>query len=260
MKNKFLVIGERCDDEFIYGKSIRLSPEVPVPIFEPTRTIVVHGMAMNVYQNLIALLKNERCNDEIYHLTSSHAATKTRYVDEKTNHYFLRVDSGDANYERIDITDYKYNKSINDANIILISDYNKGYLTEDDIVDISRYASDHAHIFLDTKKPLTERILNVVDYVKINEKEYNNNLNVIPQELFEYEKKIIITKGDKGAEYCSKLYPTQGNVTMDVSGAGDTFLAALAFKYAMSFNIHDSIIFANKISSIVVNKRGVSTI
>jgi hypothetical protein len=77
------------------------------------------------------------------------------------------VDSGDANYERIDITDYKYNKSINDANIILISDYNKGYLTEDDIVDISRYASDHAHIFLDTKKPLTERILNVVDYVKI---------------------------------------------------------------------------------------------
>lgn len=260
MKNKFLVIGERCDDVFIYGKSSRLSPEVPVPIFEPTRTNMVHGMAMNVYKNLVALIKNEKRNDEVYELTSSHCATKTRYVDEKTNHYFLRVDVGDYAYERIDTADYIHNKTINDSNIVLISDYNKGFLTEDDIVDIALHASDHAMIFLDTKKPLTERILEAVDFVKINEKEYNNNLANIPQELFKYEKKIIITKGDKGAEYRNKLYPTQGNVTMDVSGAGDTFLAALAFKYAMTINIHDSIIFANQISSIVVNKRGVSTI
>jgi D-beta-D-heptose 7-phosphate kinase/D-beta-D-heptose 1-phosphate adenosyltransferase len=48
--------------------------------------------------------------------------------------------------------------------------------------------------------------------------------------------------------------------TIDVSGAGDTFMAALAFKYMQTKNIEESIVFANQIASIVVSKKGVSTI
>ena len=35
MSNIFLVIGEECTDEFVYGKAERLSPEAPVPVFIP---------------------------------------------------------------------------------------------------------------------------------------------------------------------------------------------------------------------------------
>ena len=46
---KILVIGDSCIDEFIYGKSDRLCPEAPVPIFIPTKIISNGGMALNVF-------------------------------------------------------------------------------------------------------------------------------------------------------------------------------------------------------------------
>ena len=48
--------------------------------------------------------------------------------------------------------------------------------------------------------------------------------------------------------------------TTDVSGAGDTFVAAFAYKYLKTKNIAESIIYANLCASIVVTKKGVSTI
>ena len=47
---------------------------------------------------------------------------------------------------------------------------------------------------------------------------------------------------------------------VSVSGAGDTFVAAFAFKYAKTFDAAVSIIYANEMASFVVNKRGVTTI
>jgi sugar/nucleoside kinase (ribokinase family) len=48
--------------------------------------------------------------------------------------------------------------------------------------------------------------------------------------------------------------------TIDVSGAGDTFLAALAFKYMQKNDMSDAIDYANLLSSKVVSKKGISTI
>jgi sugar/nucleoside kinase (ribokinase family) len=70
---------------------------------------------------------------------------------------------------------------------------------------------------------------------------------------------MIITLGGKGAKYMGTLYPTEPKETIDVSGAGDTFLAAFAIKYLQVQDVDVSITFANKMSSIVVSKRGVNT-
>ena len=48
---KVLVIGDSCEDIFIYGDITRLSPEAPVPVLQPTRETKHGGMALNVYNN-----------------------------------------------------------------------------------------------------------------------------------------------------------------------------------------------------------------
>jgi D-beta-D-heptose 7-phosphate kinase/D-beta-D-heptose 1-phosphate adenosyltransferase len=95
---KYLIIGERCQDRFVYGKSNRLSPEAPIPIFSPISEVKTLGMAMNVYNNLKAMISSG--TDKVSYVVSKAASVKTRFVDDKTNHYFLRVDS-EEKYDRI---------------------------------------------------------------------------------------------------------------------------------------------------------------
>jgi sugar/nucleoside kinase (ribokinase family) len=69
-----------------------------------------------------------------------------------------------------------------------------------------------------------------------------------------------VTLGSKGAKYIDTIYPSPDpKETIDVSGAGDTFTASFTLKYLQTKNVEESIIFANKMSSIVVSKRGVAT-
>ena len=47
-----LVIGDSCEDVFIYGDIERISPEAPVPVFKPTHEETNGGMARNVANNV----------------------------------------------------------------------------------------------------------------------------------------------------------------------------------------------------------------
>ncbi len=87
---KILVIGDSCKDVFIYGKANRLCPEAPVPVFIPQRKTETGGMAANVYENI------ESLGVEVDLVTNSEVITKTRYVEEKTDHQIIRVDSDSA--------------------------------------------------------------------------------------------------------------------------------------------------------------------
>jgi D-beta-D-heptose 7-phosphate kinase/D-beta-D-heptose 1-phosphate adenosyltransferase len=253
----FLVIGEVCTDEFIYGKSNRLSPEAPVPIFEPVRRETNDGMAKNTYNNLLALIRNAKRNHSIDGVFSENMSTKTRYVDIKTNHYFLRVDS-ETDFQRI-VFDSLTKRKIQDADCIVISDYNKGYLELEDIIKIYKLKKESAPIFLDTKKQLTPKIFDWIDFIKVNQKEYNENVTVTAKKI--HSSKIIVTLGETGAFYNHKTFrSTNPKNTVDVSGAGDTFMAALCFKYMESKTIETAIQYANLIAGEVVSKRGVSTI
>ena len=139
-----LVIGEVCTDKFIYCKINRLSPEAPVPILSPTYTTKNSGMAGNVVANLKAL--EPTCITML--LGQTEVITKTRYIEEKSNHMFLRVDEGEEN-----ITPIKWSKDfetiIKDSDLVIVSDYNKGFLSENDIEYI---CNSHPLVFLDTKK------------------------------------------------------------------------------------------------------------
>lgn len=238
-----IVIGESCTDIYVYTKSTRLSPEAPVPVLIPTKKIKTGGMAMNVYNNVI----NMDSNVSIRLITHKNKIKKKRYVDEKSNHSFIRVDTGEDNidpyYDRID----------NKYGITIISDYNKGYLTNDDIINI---ANKSKTTILDSKRRLTYDIINSVDYIKLNQDEYNNNKDLINDDNIN---KFIITMGGNGVSHNGIVYMQEKNApTIDVSGAGDTFTAALALSLYNNKSLPEAIRMANKMAYRVVLKRGTS--
>ena len=254
MEFNFLIIGETCRDVFIYGCSKRLSPEAPVPVFTPEEEVCTHGMAKNVYYNLLSLVKSYPEKQSVFKHVSSHSATKVRYVDKKTNHYFLRVDTGDDKYERIEFTD-ELKKLLTNADCVLISDYNKGFLKIDDIIKIRKSVREGCPIILDTKKKVKE-LLPYVTFVKINNKEYLENVD--EDDIAHYSNRLIVTLGERGTMYGGRTYPSPSpQNTIDVSGAGDTFMAAFSFKYMEDGDIVSAINFANKCASEVVVKKGV---
>jgi sugar/nucleoside kinase (ribokinase family) len=113
-------------------------------------------------------------------------------------------------------------------------------------------------IFLDTKKVLGNWA-HYVDFIKINSVEYNKSKEQIDNDLV-LQDKTIVTRGKYGCNYQGKTYPTTDVPIKDVSGAGDTFLSGLVVEYIRSKNIELAIEFAQKCTTIVIQKTGVSTI
>ena len=106
--SKILVIGESCLDIFNYGVCNRLCPEAPVPVFNPSHSVEKGGMATNVYNNILAL-------DAAVHLHTNNNwknITKTRFIDYKTNHMFMRLDCKDAEVGASKIKKISFKKNI----------------------------------------------------------------------------------------------------------------------------------------------------
>lgn len=254
---KITLIGDLCKDIFIYGKCERLSPEAPVPIFEEIHRVENWGMAGNVATNLESLCNNDTNTFEIKKHLSPTYETKTRYVDDKSNHIFLRVDHKKDRDYNFQMT-FELQNDINSSDVIIISDYDKNYLSLFDILEITSLKKNKAIVLLDTKKKIKDKhFFSRIDYVKMNGKEYEQNKSIIEEDN---QNKFIITLGENGTIYKNKIYEVEKKQTIDVSGAGDTFLASLAFILSKGEDIDQAIKFANKMASLVVTKRGVSTI
>ncbi len=241
---KILIVGESCRDVFVYCKANRLCPDIPVPALSIVSQTENPGMAMNVQRNVRSIFSN--C--DIMTNDGWEGVTKTRYMHLESNHMFIRVDT-DHNISRVDVKKIPLN-----YDIIAISDYNKGFLTEEDI----KYLCErHNNVFIDTKKILGDWANNV-KFVKINNFEYERSKGSIPETL---KDKIIYTKGESGAYFNGKSYPVNEKVEVnDTSGAGDSFFAALLVKYAETEDIEEAINFANECASAAVQHKGVSVI
>ena len=243
---KVLVIGDSCRDIFVYGKCERLCPDAPVPVFEPLYTRENLGMAGNVYQNLVSL--GVPCT----FISNAANVEKKRMVEEKTNHMFLRIDTGENNIQRIkDIS----MDLLKEHTAVVISDYDKGFLEKEDIEFI---CDNHSLVFIDTKKKLGD-FCRKVSFIKINEPEYQRSLDFISKSDWVADK-LIITLGSKGCQYRKNTYPVSKVEIKDLSGAGDTFLAGLVFDYLKTSAIEKSIRFANDCATKVVQKKGVVTL
>ena len=230
---KVLLLGDSCEDEYIYGNCDRISPEAPVPVMKLGRVETKTGMAGNVCLNLQAF------NLNITFLTNTEKIVKTRFIDEKSNYQILRVDDEKR------IKPLMIPVMTNSFDAVVISDYNKGYLTTEKIFEIVESAS--CPVFIDSKKSILPNKPNC--FVKINDVEY--------EKLDDYNiDNLIVTKGSEGCIYKQTLYPAEKVNVYDVVGAGDTFLAALVYGYITTNNIDESLMLGNRAAAIAVQQPG----
>jgi D-beta-D-heptose 7-phosphate kinase/D-beta-D-heptose 1-phosphate adenosyltransferase len=250
-KFNILVIGDTCIDKFTYGVASRLAPEAPVPVFNPSNFTSNPGMAGNVSRNIEALGAN------VILVANNENIIKNRYVDDRTGHILLRVDDNDK-VKRISsniiesLKNNQFNGKYVDA--IIISDYNKGFLEEDDIKYI---CENNDNVFIDTKKIINGWCINA-SFIKINNVEYEHTKYSLKK--LNLKDKLIITLSNKGCKYMDEIFPVKKVDIRDVSGAGDTFISGLVVEYIRTKDIKQSILFAQECATVVVQKPGVSTI
>ena len=246
---KILVIGESCVDRFVYGfVQDRKCPEAPAFILSPNEAIENKGMAANTQANVISL--GVKC-DIITNSKKLMMSSKAYYrlIDSRFQHHLIRFDEGENSLlEEINI---KRVEHIDKIDCVVISDYNKGFLSEEDIEYICK---NHKLTFLDTKKTLGNFCL-ATTYININNFEYTKSQPVIDDAAF-YEK-LVITLGPRGCQHKDNIYPVEKTEVIDQVGAGDTFIAALAVKFLENNQIDQSIEFANFCATKAVKKKGV---
>lgn len=236
---KILLVGDAGEDTYTYGYVNRISPEAPVPVFEPKYNIVKDGLASNVCNNLMML----GCDVTYIY---SEVCKKQRLMDVRSKQQLMRIDR-DVQCRTM-LNGFVNEAKLNSHQAVVISDYNKGTVDYTLIEWIRKEFK--GPIFVDTKKTDLAKLEGC--YIKINELE-KSRATSLPD-----PKNLIVTHGSGGAMWDGFVYAAQpiGDVT-DVCGAGDTFLAALAYQFLATNSMSDAINFANKASAVTVQHVGV---
>ena len=246
---KILVIGDKCTDVFVYGSVDRVCPEAPVPVMVSHREERNSGMAGNVYENVKSICNSFfKDKHDIRLISNENNIYKTRYVDEKSNQMLCRIDTNDYSEQSFDskMIDENY-----DA--IIVADYDKGFLSEDDLELLSQIAP---YTFIDTKKSFGDWILGYT-YIKINEKEWDENSDW--KKIDQVKDRCIVTLGSKGSRLNGDFVKINKPVeVLDLSGAGDTYMAAFAMWFLEKGTPLNAMNFANTMASKVVSKQGVT--
>ena len=236
-----IVIGDKCTDKYVYGKCNRLSPEQPVPVLDKTEIKERPGMAANTEMNLKAFGVNTVL------LSQREEIIKTRFVDSNSGYQLMRLDET-PKVGRIANAELKMAFMHMNPDAVVISDYDKGYLTEDDLWIVCNNIN--RPVFVDTKKRRLFQKDNV--YWKINKKEYDDLI----QEDIPDLRNLIVTLGSDGATWNNTIFKPEPVKVFDVCGAGDTFLAALVYKFLLTNDMRSSIMYANKAAAITVTHPG----
>lgn len=204
------MVGDACNDIYMYGICKRISPEAPVPILDFMAKESRGGMALNVAANLEAfgLVVHKHTNDP-------NSISKTRFIDTRSHQQIMRLDE-------THLSEFAHLLPTFSPNTIIISDYNKGFLTTPYLIRLVSYATTLGiPIYVDTKRKDISIFENCI--IKVNEDEYAAIAKVPDGE---YD--LIVTKGKDGALWNGQHFTAPIAEAFDVTGAGDVFLAALA--------------------------------
>jgi D-beta-D-heptose 7-phosphate kinase/D-beta-D-heptose 1-phosphate adenosyltransferase len=230
---KVLLIGDSCIDRYVYGSCDKFNQEAPVPLMKYEEVFECEGMALNVRNNLSSL------GFEVDFITNTETIIKTRYIDSNTKKQILRVDINDTVSEI-----GKYPENLTNYDAIVISDYNKGFITEHLVEYLTKNFT--GPIFVDSKRRDLKIFSNCI--LKINKYEYDNSIS-LPDNY-------IVTLGKMGAMYNEEIFRGVIVDMYDPIGAGDVFLSAIVYKFLESNNIKESIKFANRAAAISVQHFG----
>lgn len=304
---RMLIIGDVMLDEFIYGKVERISPEAPVPVIRlksekkmlgGAGNVALNAAALKVNTSFIGLIGNDEAgltvnklfeetsiNKHLFKLKDYPTIIKKRYI--AGNAQLLRADKEEKFPDVAGIIDRLekiFVKFLKKADVILLSDYNKGTLTKEVCQMIIKNANLANVLVIVDPKGQDYTKYNGAFLVKPNLKEFSEAVNIKfnPQSSDFYEqlkqasrvffkryqiKNLVVTLSEKGMAYFSAdtpdemvHIPTIAKEVYDVSGAGDTALAVLGASFGLNTSADTALALANIASGIAVGKLGTATV
>jgi rfaE bifunctional protein kinase chain/domain len=292
-----LVIGDLMVDHYIWGEATRLSPEAPVPVVNVKSETTTLGGAANVAQNLISLgarvilggvIGDDSPGDQLKNILVAEDVAVDCIIKDATRPTTLktRVLAGSHQLVRVDreITDPigsaledelfdKLSQSIDAADIVIFSDYNKGLFSpgltqklieaaqqkrKKVIVDpkglnYAKYKG--AYLIKPNRKELVEAAK--VDKIKNIDDLQEAAKTIFAQTQTDY---LVVTLSEEGmvilSELAYKSLPVKATEVFDVTGAGDTVLAAIAYFMAVGFSVEEACEVSNHAAAIVIRQVG----
>ncbi len=242
------MVGDTCVDVYRYGQCLRLNPESPAPLFSEERVTERLGMAANVAANVESLGMLAEL------VSSQRKERKERFIDTRYHQQMLRVDSKpDGEIDELDLTQLMLRDDLKTFDAVIISDYDKGFVSRRVVGQLVSILSVIPLIFVDTKKQFIGCYDAPGVILKLNESEAAAISRVFPQPQ---EARLVVTLGDQGARVGTELVPGFPAQVFDVCGAGDTFLAALALGYLETNDLIEACEYANLCASISVGHVG----
>ena len=293
-----LVIGDLMIDHYLWGKCERISPEAPVQVLNVENESSVLGGAGNVINNLCALgskvdvisvIGDDNIGQELKFLlddieikSDNLIIEENRKTSKKTR--LIASQQQVLRYDNESVEDVNSNsilkilevvtKNITKYDGVILSDYGKGVLTADLTQNIIKIANDNnIKVFVDPKGKDYSKYKNAY-LLTPNKKEAIEATNIHIKDNFTLEiasKKLkelcnlkisLITLGENGIALFDdnlRLKPTVAREVYDVTGAGDTVIASIAFAIANNLDIDEAIDFANLAAGVVVGKLGCAT-
>lgn len=279
---KVLVVGDVMFDRWTTVNPVKLSQEASVLVVSPETEETTLGGAGNVAVNckhlgadtalagivgiddtgvgtLRDLVMRNDLEDLVIHDDEWTTILKHRIVDRNGQH-LLRLDTEKSHaMPSLDATErliYGITEAAVSANVIVISDYDKGSVPFEIITATRHLSAKHRLFSVVNPKPSTAHFYQFADVLVLNESEANAVHDGIDSLK---NKHIIVTRGDRGLTWYNREVSTVIKVpavkvnVADVSGAGDTIVATIA-----SYGRIDEpvLIEATKNAASVVSQRG----
>jgi len=295
---KLLVIGDLMIDHYLWGSCERLSPEAPVQVVNIIRESTKLGGAGNVVNNLCSLgakvdvisvigndgassdlkklLKNIDINDQ-YLITQQGRLTskKSRIIASQQQVVRYDNESTDAISINSQQTILKiYQKIIINYDVVLLSDYGKGVLTDDLTKSLVSIANEKSKKVIVDPKGLDYSKYSGAYLLTPNKKEASEATQIeitddvsLIQAITKLKSQCdldvsLVTLSEHGVaiyDHEFRVHPTFAKEVFDVTGAGDTVLASLGFSLACGQGIDDAVEFSNLVAGVVVGKIGSAT-
>lgn len=296
---RILVLGDFMLDQFLWGRVDRISPEAPVPVVDVERETFTLGGAGNVVMNVKALgahpvplgiaggdwagdriraLLAQADVDAKAMLQSRRPTTlKTRILAHQQQ--VVRVDREERSFIEASLRDElgrAFVALLPHVDGILISDYSKGTLSPELLSQILPAAKRAGKLVCLDPKIRYFSSYTPVTIITPNQSEAASLLGYpiqTEEDLEEAGRRILklidcqallVTRGEKGMALFSDgaltLVPTRAREVYDVTGAGDTVIAALCLALAAGADMLGAVQLANAAAGIVVGKIGTATV
>lgn len=297
-KPNILVIGDLMIDHYLWGSCDRISPEAPVQVVNVKKESSVLGGAGNVINNLVTLgsivdvisvIGNDSVANELKSLlekidvpTSNLVVENNRKTSKKSR--LIASQQQVLRYDMESIDDINENshkqiiqtleKNIDKYSSIILSDYGKGVLTTNLTKEIIKIANKNSiKVLVDPKGKdyskykgsytLTPNKKEAMEATNIDIKDENSLIEALKSLKTQCNLEVsLITLSEQGIAIFDDeltIKPTVAREVYDVTGAGDTVIASIAFALGNNLDIKDAIYFANLAAGVVVGKIGSAT-